>query len=104
MLKKTALALTLALTPALAEAGTVVERFASSEYRTVVNSVAQQLGQPNREIGFTDCAAYACENRVAYWLQGQVFVKVYKSLDGRGWMMVSDQGCPPVDRSVCDSF
>lgn len=104
------LATVLALTPALAigsllvpkaaAAGTV-ETFPSSEYAAVVRQVEAGLGWADTEIRFRDCSASLCDNRTAYWWDGEMFVRVGKHVwNGRGEIFV-DSVCPTAWQAVC---
>ena len=92
MLKKTVLALTLALTPALAEAGNY-EFFLSSQYWETVENVESRLGE-GREYQYRSCTAPLCENRVTVWQTGDSCVTVRYHVDSRYGAVETGAVCP----------
>lgn len=92
MLKNTVLALALALTPALAEAGNTTQTI-HQEWWSVKEAI-------DREIGFTaaiatvwDCSYRACERRIAEWYRPES--DLYVRWDG--YRLTQGPVCEAVD-------
>lgn len=99
-----ALGLITGLTPALANAGEVYERFAESEFYSVRNSVTAQLGKPTTTVNYRSCYATNCDNTAVFWIQPGVFAVVQKAIDhGEGFVQIGEN-CPRVYEKICARY